>query len=105
LNPSFSQLLSQLLYSQPDLRPAVLKALKVMVDSNVAAATQRPDNVASSSFLTPAEAAINVEYLRTQAASWLAVLFNVFGSVGRDGQAMVGDVVSSWASIAGEQVC
>ena len=89
------------MYSQPDLRPAVLKAIKVMVDSNVAAATQAP----SSGSLTPAEAAINVEYLRTQAESWLAVLFNVFGSVSRDGQAMVGDVISSWASIAGEQVC
>lgn len=34
----------------------------------------------------------------------MAVLFNVFGSVNRDARGIVGDVISSWASIAGEQV-
>lgn len=102
-NPSFSQLLSQLLYSQPDLRPAVLRALKAMVDSNVASATPTVDRVASSNTLSPSEAASNIDYLRTQAESWLAVLFNVFASVSRDGQGVVGDVISSWASITGEQ--
>jgi ribosomal RNA-processing protein 12 len=93
------------LYSQPDLRPAVLKALKVMVDSNVVSATPTSDRVASSDTSTLSEAASNIKYLRTQAESWLAVLFNVFGSVDRDGQGMVGDVINSWASIAGEQAC
>lgn len=32
------------------------------------------------------------------------MLFNVFGSVGRDARGMVGDVISAWASIAGDQV-
>jgi hypothetical protein len=76
-----------------------------MVDSNVASAASTADPVMSSNTLTPSEATSNMEYLRTQAESWLAVLFNVFGSVGRDGQGMVGDVISSWASVAGEQVC
>lgn len=49
-------------------------------------------------------AAQNLEFLRGQAESWLAVLFNVFGSVSRDARGMVGDVISAWASIAGEQV-
>lgn len=50
------------------------------------------------------EAAQNVTFLRSQAESWLAVLFNVFGSVNRDSRGMVGDVISVWAGIAGDQV-
>ncbi|KAJ7496027.1 armadillo-type protein [Mycena galericulata] len=71
LNPTFSALLSGLLYGQPELRPAVLRALKVT-----------------------AQAAQNITYLRTQAESWLAVLFNVFGSVGRDSRGIVGEVIT-----------
>lgn len=108
LNPAFSQLLSQLLYSQPELRPAVLKALKVMVESNVALSSSTDNQVfnwPTFDHISPQEAAKNVAFLRTQAESWLAVLFNVFGSVGRDGRGTVGDVISVWASIAPEQVC
>lgn len=76
-----------------------------MVDSNVTLATPTVDQVTSYNTSTQSEAESNVEYLRTQAESWLAVLFNVFGSVSRDGQGMVGDVISSWASVASEQVC
>ena len=46
----------------------------------------------------------NVAFLRTQAESWLAVFFNVFSSVERDGRGVVGDVINSWAAIAGEVV-
>lgn len=96
LGPGFAVLLSQLLYTQPELRPAVLRALKVLVESSV-----NPD---LTSPLSSKEAEVNVAFLRTQAESWLAVLFNVFGSVGRDGRGMVGDVISAWASVAGEEV-
>ena len=96
LSPAFSQLLSQLLYSQPELRPSVLKALKVMVDSNVSPSL--------TGAISSEAATQNIAFLRTQAESWLAVFFNVFGSVGRDGRGMVGDVISAWAAIAGEQV-
>lgn len=68
-----------------------------MVDSNVSPSL--------TNAIAPEDAAQNVAFLRTQAESWLAVFFNVFGSVGRDGRGMVGDVISAWAAIAGEQVC
>ncbi|KAF5380415.1 hypothetical protein D9615_004614 [Tricholomella constricta] len=103
LTPAFSQLLSQLLYGQPELRPAVLKGLKVMVESNVALASPKDGETPSPDAISPSEASDNVAVLRTQAESWLAVFFNVFGSVGRDSRGMVGDVISAWASIAGEQ--
>ncbi|KAI0674870.1 NUC173-domain-containing protein [Trametes maxima] len=106
LTPQFAQLLSQLLYSQADLRPAVLRALKVMVDSNVTLASGGPERIAKlpatvrADAISEKEAQENVAFLRTQAESWLAVLFNVFSSVGRDNQGTVGDVVSAWIAIA-----
>ncbi|KAI0821663.1 NUC173-domain-containing protein [Trametes gibbosa] len=106
LTAQFSQLLSQLLYGQPMLRPPVLRALKIMVDSNVALASGDPDKIAKlpktirADAISEVEAQANVDFLRTQAESWLAVLFNIFSSVGRDNQGMVGDVVSAWIAIA-----
>lgn len=108
--PQFSQLLSQLLYSQPELRPSVLKALKVVVDSNAALAAgdevrlaKLPDAFRQSDPNVDV-AKSNVAYLRTQVESWLAVLFNVFSTVGRDGQGPVADVVSVWLAIADSKV-
>ncbi|KAF8813761.1 NUC173-domain-containing protein [Phlegmacium glaucopus] len=103
LDPAFSQLLSQLLYGQPELRPAILKALKVMVDANLTVSTATAEDIIHSEALTQQEAHENLEFLRTQTESWLAVLFNVYGSVARDFRGMIGEVISSWVAIAGEQ--
>ncbi|KAG6903066.1 hypothetical protein C0995_006253 [Termitomyces sp. Mi166 len=103
LTPAFSQLLSQLLYGQPELRPAVLKGLKALVESNVAAATLKEGHTSDPDAPSVDEATANIAVLRAQAESWLAVFFNVFGTVGRDSRGMIGDVISAWASIAGEK--
>lgn len=99
-------MLSQLLYNQPELRPAVLKSLNLLVQSNVVLAADRTGDLAPSNgdVISVEEARRNVDFLRSQAESWFAVLFNVFGSVGRDGQGIVGDVISTWASITDEKV-
>ncbi|KAF5370856.1 hypothetical protein D9758_001883 [Tetrapyrgos nigripes] len=101
LNASFSQLLSQLLYSQPDLRLAVLRGLKAMVDSNVSIA-EGNEEATNPAKIDAQKASHNVDFLRTQAESWLAVYFNVFGSVGRDSRGIVGDIIISWAGITPE---
>ena len=104
MSPAFSQLLSQLLYGQVELRPAILKSLKILVDSNstIIKASSEPETF--QSLITAQEAEENITFLRTQVESWLAVLFNVYGSVTRDSQTMVGDVINSWMSIALEKV-
>lgn len=82
-----------------------------MVDSNVALASgdevlvaKLPES-ARITHISQKAAAENVAYLRTLVESWLAVLFNVFSSAGRDSQAPVGDVISTWVAIADEKVC
>jgi ribosomal RNA-processing protein 12 len=103
-------MLSQILYTQVELRSFVLRALKVLVNSNVAFASQdsllldkiplgvRADDISQE------QAIKNVDFLRNQAESWLAVLFNVFGSVNREDRGMVGEVIAAWMSIAGDSV-
>jgi ribosomal RNA-processing protein 12 len=85
------------------MRPAVLKGLKVLIESNVT--LQDPDKESTpAKSITAGQAAQNVEFLRGQADSWLAVLFNVFSSAENDNRNTVGEVISAWASIAKETV-
>lgn len=108
--PAFSQMLSQILYTQVELRSFVLRALSVLVNSNAAIASQDPSLLGKLPLAVRMDsisqdlAAKNVDFLRNQAESWLAVLFNVFGSVGREAQGMVGEVITAWMGIAGEAV-
>ena len=86
------------------------KALKVVVESNVAITSGDPAQVARlpesvrQDHIPQELAAENVAFLRTQVESWLAVLFNVFSTVGRDGQGPVGDVITAWAALADAKV-
>lgn len=76
-----------------------------MVDLNAALAISIDEEAAAlSKTLSQEDAQENLAYLRTQVESWLAVLFNVYGSVNRDSRALIGDVINSWASIADDKV-
>ena len=103
-------MLSQILYTQVELRSFVLRALKVLVHSNVAFASQDPLLLDKIPFgvradgISQKQATKNVDFLRNQVESWLAVLFNIFGSVNREDRGMVGEVISAWMSIAGDSV-
>lgn len=77
----------------------------MMVDSNLLLVQTPEKELASlSTPLSRQEAQENIAFLRTQVESWLAVLFNVYGSVGRDSRSLIGEVINSWTSIAGTQV-
>lgn len=103
-------MLSQILYTQVELRPFVLRALDVLVDSNVAIASQDPKilgtlpSAVRADSISQEQATKNVDFLRSQAESWLAVLFNVFGSADREARGMVGEVVTAWLGIARDTV-
>jgi len=79
-----------------------------MVDFNAALANSTSEDseeaAALSKTLSQEDARGNLAYLRTQVESWLAVLFNVYGSVNRDSRGLIGDVINSWVLIAGDEV-
>ncbi|KAG9316604.1 armadillo-type protein [Chiua virens] len=107
LTPAFSQLLSQLLYTQLDLRLSILKGLKTLVESNLdVSQADSPDADETSAVggsISREEAVQNVAFLKTQVESWFAVFFNVFGSVARESRGFIGDVISVWTNIADPQ--
>ncbi|EEB86799.1 hypothetical protein MPER_16111 [Moniliophthora perniciosa FA553] len=56
------------------------------------------------SFIQPDHATRNLDFLRTQAENWLAVLFNVFSSVNRDSRNSMSEVITVWASVSDEDI-
>lgn len=82
-----------------------------MVDSNVSLSSEGIESekspLTSSHIVHISRSAAqeNVAFLKTQADSWLAVLFNVFGTVERDDRGKIGDVIKVWAGIAKPEVC
>jgi hypothetical protein len=81
-----------------------------MVDSNVSLALESDEDEKSplkssnTEHISRSAAQENVSFLKTQADSWLAVLFNVFGAVERDDRGKIGDVITVWARIAKPEV-
>lgn len=127
--PQLAERLTQVLYHEPTLRPAILRGLRAIVEGNQAAAQTQlgddgPTDVTDNqhemddseevekkqakpaavykSLITVEEAKANISYLNSQTKSWLAVLFNVFTSMEKESRAMVGSVISVWAGIASE---
>jgi len=81
-----------------------------MVDSNVSLASEDSESGELSSrpphteHISRSAAQENLAFLKAQADSWLAVLFNVFGTVERDDRGKIGDVIRVWAGIAKPEV-
>lgn len=82
-----------------------------MVDSNLSLASDDSESEKSPfissniEHISRSAAQENVAFLRMQADSWLAILFNVFGTVERDDRGKIGDVIKVWAAIAKPEVC
>jgi len=82
-----------------------------MVDSNLSLASDDSESEKSPfmpshiEHISRSAAQENVAFLRMQADSWLAILFNVFGTVERDDRGKIGDVIKIWAGIAKPEVC
>lgn len=77
---SFAEMLSNLLYQQPQLRTDVCKALQNLVDTNrvIAEIEEGEENMILQGRVTRAEAQSNLEHLAGYAGNMLAVLFNVY---------------------------
>jgi ribosomal RNA-processing protein 12 len=76
---TFAEMLSNLLYQQPNLRTDICKALQNLVDTNKAIADlQRDESLIQQGQITKAQAQQNIDYLAGFAGNLLAVLFNVY---------------------------
>ncbi|TIB75691.1 NUC173-domain-containing protein [Wallemia mellicola] len=106
LTGDFAGMLSNVLYSQPVLRPSVLRGLRNLVEKNLTLCRSAgPVDEIRKTFngLDQNEAKLNVEYLTTIAANLLSVLFDLFGTVNRDSRGMIGEVIADYLVIASEK--
>ncbi|KAL8674398.1 MAG: hypothetical protein Q9168_001190 [Polycauliona sp. 1 TL-2023] len=76
----FAELLSNLLYSQPELRPDICRGLQTFVESNqeILAAEADEHEIAMRSRVTKSGAQVNLDHLAAFSGNLLAVLFNVY---------------------------
>lgn len=76
---SFAELLSNLLYQQPQLRHDISRALQTLVDSNqLIAAHEGVEDLVAQGRVSREDAQKNIVHLATFASNLLAVLFNVY---------------------------
>ncbi|KAK3669430.1 pre-rRNA processing protein [Recurvomyces mirabilis] len=77
---TFAEMLSNLLYQQPQLRTEICKALQNLVDTNKAIAELEgeTEDLIRQGRVTKIEAAKNLQHLAGLASNLLAVLFNVY---------------------------
>lgn len=100
----FAELLSNLLYQQPQLRPDICKALLNLVETNKAIAGLESDgSLIQQGRVTKAEAQQNIKHLAGSAGNILAVLFNVYSQTLPHNRGNLLQCIDAYLSITPEQ--
>ncbi|KAF2839689.1 NUC173-domain-containing protein [Patellaria atrata CBS 101060] len=100
----FAELLSNLLYQQPELRTDLCRALRNLVDSNKAIlAIEGEENLLIRSRISEAEAQKNLDHLAAFAGNILAVLFNVYSETLPQYRGTILQCVNAYLSIIPEK--
>lgn len=101
---SFAEMLSNLLYQQPQMRSDVCKALQNLVDTNKAIAElAAEDDLLEQGRVSKAQAAENLQYLAGYASNLLAVLFNVYSQTLPHNRGNLLQCINAYLSITPEQ--
>jgi ribosomal RNA-processing protein 12 len=104
---SFAELVSNLLYTQTELRADICKALQLLVETNkaIVAIEQDKDELVRSGRVSQEAAQKNIAYLSTFAGNLLAVLFNVYSQTLPQYRGFILQCINAYLSITPEQVC
>ena len=81
-----------------------LASLPLESDADMEGQVKRPSLPVHFQVIPREVAEKNLAFLRSQADSWFAVLFNVFGSFEKESRGMVGEVIATWATITKDNV-
>ena len=101
---SFAEMLSNLLYQQPDLRTAVCNAVQNLVDTNKAISDLETDSdLIQQGRITKEEAKRNLDHLAGFAGNLLAVLFNVYSQTLPQNRGNLLQCINAYLSITPEQ--
>jgi ribosomal RNA-processing protein 12 len=101
---SFAEMLSNLLYQQPQMRSDICKALQNLVETNKAVAeVEGEDNLIAQGQISKAEAEKNIEHLAGPAGNLLAVLFNVYSQTLPHNRGNLLQCINAYLSITPEK--
>lgn len=105
-NQDFAELLSNLLYSQPELRADICRGLQTLVESNreILAVEAGDEEIQVRSRITKSIAQANLEHLATFAGNLLAVLFNVYSQTLPQYRGYILQCINAYLSITKEKV-
>ena len=97
----FAELISNLLYQQPELRSDICRALQTLVDSNKAiVAVEGDEDLVIQNRVSKASAQANLDHLSGFASNILAVLFNVYSETLPQYRAYILQCMNAYLSIA-----
>ncbi len=101
LTKKFAELLANVLYSQPALRPAVFRGLQLLVERNTALARSgaAAADMQASFGLTQADAKRNLAFLTSMAENLLAAYFNVFAQSPSNARGFVAEAITAYLEI------
>ncbi len=102
----FAELLSNLLYSQPELRADICRGLQTLVESNqeILAVDADENEILLRSRITKSSAQANLHHLATFASNLLAVLFNVYSQTLPQFRGHILQCINVYLSITQEEV-
>ncbi|KAL8658175.1 MAG: hypothetical protein Q9226_001202 [Calogaya cf. arnoldii] len=101
----FAELLSNLLYSQPQLRPDICRGLQILVESNqeILAVNAEEHEILIWSRMTKSSAQSNLDHLATFSGNLLAVLFNVYSQTLPQYRGYILQCINAYLSITKEK--
>ncbi|CDU24950.1 related to RRP12-Protein required for normal pre-rRNA processing [Sporisorium scitamineum] len=97
----FAELLTNVLYTQPNLRPSICRGLQALVYRNEALVSSgAPSDSLKQAFgLDQADGKANIAHLSAIAPNLLAVLFNVFSQSPGEGRGFVYDTIAAYLRV------
>lgn len=102
----FAELLSNLLYSQPELRPDICRGLQTLVESSqeLLAVDAEEHEILMRSRVTKSSAQSNLDHLASFSGNLLAVLFNVYTQTLPQFRGYILQCINAYLSITKEKV-
>jgi ribosomal RNA-processing protein 12 len=100
---TFAEMVANLLYSQPQLRTEICRALQNMVESNqTVLSIEGEENLVMQGRVSRADAQKNIEHLSGLAGNILAVLFNVYSETLPQYRGIILQAINAYLSITPE---
>ncbi|KAI9008807.1 NUC173 domain-containing protein [Phycomyces nitens] len=104
-NDQVAERFSSILYTQPDLRPTIAKALQLLIEKNrgLAKSDASDADLKKAYGVSKTEAIANVHHLSKFAVNYLAVFFNVYSQIAPIHRGFLSNVIDAYLSITSPQ--